>query len=196
MAADPRIGLETRHVFIKMEDHGLRTWHGYLNHAWDFLTGTILRLNNGPEVARKERIDGDLTEAYNRMVHTLPVAHRALLDPNAKALGVRVMVAQAERVKAMGAGAKADAAADGFLRRVEARNLDHLQVLYRQRSGPLRSRAPGGLGERRVEQPRGRPVLGAGPARGPAYGAGPGRGPGPQRPGQGLVGFGLVRLGR
>lgn len=128
MAADPRIGLAARHVFIKMEDHGLRTWHGYLNHAWDFVTGTLLKLNAGGEGARKERIDPEFTGAYRRMVDALQDGHRARLHPHAAELGLRVMRAQAAAVLAMPAGERAHLEAGAFLALVEARGLDHLDV--------------------------------------------------------------------
>ena len=128
MAADSRIGLEVRHVFIKMEDHGLRTWHGYANHAWDFITGTLLKLKGGQEVARKERIDPRFTQAYQAMLEKLEDQHRSTLDPHAADLGLRVMRAQAVAVKGLPAGQEAHRRADAFIERVDASGLDHLNV--------------------------------------------------------------------
>ncbi|GEM_PF-6602732 len=128
MAADPAIGLETQHIFIKTEDNGMRTWSGYLHHAWDLVAGRIQKLLQikQEETARKERIDDGLVRAYRQVLARVPQGRATKLAKDAPKLGVRVMVAEANRLK--GLDPALDASIRGFTDTVAARNYDHLAV--------------------------------------------------------------------
>lgn len=154
MPADARIGLETRHVFIKMEDHGLRTWNGWFNHALDFLTRTLLGWEE-VGVSRKERVHPRFTRAYAAMAAALPQGQRDRLNPDAPELGLRVMRAQAEAVAGMPAGAEARCRALDFLRLVDGENLDHLNVRTGHEVVLSESELRGAMGIHRVARAAG-----------------------------------------
>jgi len=128
MRAGQNVGLTTNQVFIKMEDHGVKTWYGYAHHAWDFITGTCLGLGVDPnEAARKERVDKNIASLFQKMVKALPNAQVTADTGNAKDLGVRVMVAEANRLSTAAQGNPGFAGAfAAFSAAVAAKNYDNI----------------------------------------------------------------------
>jgi hypothetical protein len=128
MAADPSIGLHTQHIFIKTEDHGMRTWSGYLHHGWDLVAGRVGKLLGlqTEEVARKERIDDHLAAAWAEVQVRVPRNEATRLSRNAHKIGVRVMVAEARRLQ--GKDPELDLAIHNFQGLVASRNYDFLDV--------------------------------------------------------------------
>jgi hypothetical protein len=128
-AEDRRLGLRTAHVFIKMEDNGLQTWSGYLNHALDFVSGEARKLVSwgGGGVERKERVAEDLTDLYDRMMASLHVPANVERVAHARELGLRTMKTQAEIVqRTVPDGTTAQVLASRFLDRLGG--LDHQDV--------------------------------------------------------------------
>jgi hypothetical protein len=127
MQAGQNVGLTTNQLFIKMEDHGLKTWYGYAHHAWDFVTGTCLGIGVDPnEAARKERVDKNIAKRYQELVNTVPVALRTANTSNAKDLGVRVMVAEVSRLSPLAQDALGfQQALAVFNAAVDAKNYDN-----------------------------------------------------------------------
>ncbi|BDU73252.1 hypothetical protein [Mesoterricola silvestris] len=129
MAAGTKVGLETNQLFIKMEDHGIQTWYGFANHAWDFVTGTCLGMNDPHETARKERIDKQLVKRYQAMISTAPNAQFTADTSIAQELGVRAMVREANRLNgALGANPGFRRAHADFTAALDAKGYDHLAM--------------------------------------------------------------------
>ena len=119
MPGDSRIGLDTNQVFIKMEDHGLKTWYGYGNHAYDFVSGTLLKLGASPSyLTRKERIDPEIVKAYKNVIAHFPSELKTknihiTVNKQAASMGVRVMFSEVNR-----------------LRLLDSKNLEFKQSMY------------------------------------------------------------------
>jgi hypothetical protein len=128
MQAGQNVGLTTNQIFIKMEDHGMKTWSGWAHHAWDFVTGTCLGLGVDPnEAARKERVDKNIASLYLKVVKTLTNAQVTAHTTNAKELGVRVMVAEANRLSTVAQDNPGfTQALAAFTAAVDAKNYDNL----------------------------------------------------------------------
>ena len=146
MQAGANVGLANNQIFIKMEDHGMKTWHGWAHHAWDFVTGTCLGLGVDPnEAARKERVDKHIASLYQSMLKTLPNAQVTAHTTHAKDLGVRVMVAEAGRLRTVAQGNPGfTGALAAFEAAVAAKNYDNLgmrtgdEVIFTQAQLQLR----------------------------------------------------------
>lgn len=129
MPAGRDMHLATNQIFIKMEDHGIRTWYGYANHAWDFITGTCLGLGGGSGEARKERVDPHLARRYKAMIGRVPAAWFTADTPIAHELGVRAMMHEADRLgRAFLADQGFRQAHAEFTAAVDAKGYDHLAM--------------------------------------------------------------------
>lgn len=95
--------LGRRHLFLKLEDHGLEGLGAFIRHGFDYLHTTVMGFGATPaERARKERVDPALARAYRRLLDHIPASGRAHLTPASYAaadLGVRAMVAEWARLK-------------------------------------------------------------------------------------------------
>jgi len=103
MLPGPGTGLERRHLFLKLEDHGLEGLGAFIRHGFDYLHTTVMGFGSTPpERARKERVDPALARAYRRLLDHISAPGRAHLTPasyGAAELGVRAMVAEWQRLK-------------------------------------------------------------------------------------------------